>query len=152
MTPKLKLCAHCNQLKVIWKNDKGVRYCQPCWSMIKAQKTVPKVRSTAPIKKVSDKQQKKNTLYAIMREQFFKDPKNHLCKASLPGCQTRASDIHHLYSGANRGEHTLDFANVLPVCRSCHSYIHDKLTSDQAIALGLKKVKEHNNQPNTEIT
>lgn len=142
MTPKLKLCAHCNELKVIWKNDKGVRYCQPCWSMVKP-KSKEKLRPATPIKKVSDKQQKKNALYAIMREQFFKDPKNSLCKASLPGCQIRATDIHHLYSGADRGVHTLDFANVIPVCRNCHGYIHDKLSSDEAVALGLKKVNQH---------
>ena len=143
MTPKLKRCAHCNELKVIWKNDKGVRYCQSCWSMVKPKTKDKPSRPATPIKKISDKQQKKNALYAIMREQFFKDPKNHICKASLPGCQTRATDIPHLYSGADRSEHMLDFANVLAVCRSCHGHIHDVLTREEAIALGLKKVNRH---------
>jgi hypothetical protein len=141
MTPKLKPCAHCNELKIIWKNDKGKRYCQQCWSQVKPTSSKTTLRSVTPLKKFSDKQQKKNQLYAIMREQFFKSPKNHLCKANLPGCQTRATDVHHLYSGADRGDHMLDFANVIPVCRSCHGYIHDKLTREEAIALGLKKVK-----------
>lgn len=143
MTPKLKPCARCNELKVIWKNDKGVRYCQPCWSQVKSTKTPATSKPATPLKKVSDKQQKKKLLYSIMRTQFFEQPKNQVCKASLPGCQLRATDIHHLYSGADRGEHMLDFANVIPVCRNCHTLIHDKLTREEAIALGLKKVRLH---------
>ena len=63
---------------------------------------------------------------------------NKFCQANLPGCTGISSDVHHLYSGKDRDKYYLQINTWKAVCRSCHNYIHDHLSAEDAINLGLK--------------
>lgn len=47
-----------------------------------------------------------------------------MCKVSVAGCSTKATDVHHTYAGANRDAFYLVQSTWLPVCRNCHDWIH----------------------------
>ncbi len=137
--PKLKLCnGPCNSLKHIWKCEGSDRYCRDCWRLVSDK---PKLKPTAkrkPIAPRSSKQAKKDAAYKILRDIFMK---NHpMCEAKLPGCSSTATDIHHLYGGKDRSKYYLDSGTWRSICRPCHTFCHDKLSSEEAIELGLKLV------------
>lgn len=60
------------------------------------------------------------------------------CQANLSGCTGVSTDVHHLYSGKDRDKYYLQINTWKAVCRSCHNYIHDHLSTEDAINLGLK--------------
>ena len=134
---KKKICDSCETEQIIWKNHNGNKYCKQCW--LKENSTPLPKKSPKPIKPKSDKKSVQDQLYAVLRNKFFQDNNNKSCKARLNSCTLAASDVHHLYSGSSRSEHYLNVKEWIPVCRSCHSKIHDELTKDEAIALNLKK-------------
>jgi hypothetical protein len=68
----------------------------------------------------------------ILREKFLKH--NPFCKAAFPGCTLTATDVHHK---AGRGDHLLDDATFLAVCRKCHGRIETH--PEEAIALGFSE-------------
>lgn len=109
----------CHSLSVIWKRHKGKRYCQMCWNKHPDKNTKPSKKIT-PIKKISDKTEKLNKLYLVLRETFLRN--NLYCKAKLPNCQNFATDVHHM---AGRGVYLLDDSLFLPVCRICHGQIEE---------------------------
>jgi len=134
---KKKICDGCDTEQIIWKNHQGQRFCRSCWlrdNSAPLPKKLPK-----PIKPKSDKKSIQDQLYTVLRNKFFQDDNNKSCKARLEGCTLVASDVHHLYSGSSRSEHYLNVKEWIPVCRNCHTKIHDDLTKDEAIALNLKK-------------
>lgn len=134
---KLKLCSSCNKEQLIWRSKGKDKYCRQCWlrdNSAPLPKKLPK-----PIKPKSDKKSIQDQLYSVLRNKFFQDDNNKSCKARLEGCTLVASDVHHLYSGSSRSEHYLNVKEWIPVCRNCHTKIHDDLTKDEAIALNLKK-------------
>lgn len=127
MLTKQKICYGCKVLSWIWKNILGKPYCRKCaYEIIPPKKTKP----------VSKKRAKELKVYNKEREQFLID--KPYCGAKLPGCLSVATDIHHLFSGKNRGEHFLDTETWMGVCRNCHRVIHDELSEEDAKELGLK--------------
>lgn len=87
--------------------------------------------------KFSKKRLLKNVEYNKLRKEFFLKPGNEFCKARLPGCFVNATDVHHIESGSDREKSYLDVSTWVPVCRSCHNYIHDKLSTDDRGTMGL---------------
>ena len=115
---KLKTCSACQEEKVIWKNHEGNKYCQYCWSKIKSGES--EFKSLIP--KVSDKRAKKDAEYLKLRYKFLTE--HTMCKVSVAGCSTKATDVHHTYAGANRDAFYLVQSTWLPVCRNCHDWVH----------------------------
>ena len=124
---KLKKCAGCFQLKHIWKSHKKDKFCKECWYAIE------KPKSIAP---VSKKRQVAMDEYSKKRLAFLA---LHLtCQAKLVGCTGNSTDVHHLYSGKDRDKYYLNISTWKAVCRNCHNYIHDHLSAEEAIEMGLK--------------
>lgn len=141
MIVKKKLCNHCNTQQVIWKNHEGKRYCGRCWSALSVSTSPkPTVRqkklpSRSPKRKLDD------VTYLKQRKVFLSS--HPTCQANLPGmCSREATDIHHTFWGADRSKYFLDITTWKSVCRNCHGYIHDKLSSEEAIQLELKNYKQ----------
>ena len=124
---KLKKCAGCNELKHIWKSHGKDKLCQSCWYNIE------KPKSISP---VSTKRRVEMDTYSKLREAFLV-VKPH-CEAKLVDCTGKATDVHHLYSGKDRHKHYLQVGTWKAVCRNCHTYIHDHLSTEEAIEMGLK--------------
>jgi len=124
---KLKLCAGCEELKHIWKSHGKEKYCQSCWYNIE------KPKSISP---VSAKRRVEMDTYGRLREAFLVVKPS--CEAKLVGCTRTSTDVHHLYSGKDRDKHYLKVGTWKAVCRNCHTYIHDNLSADEAIEMGLK--------------
>ena len=128
---KLKVCSGCHEEKVIWKNHEGNKYCQYCWSKVKSGE--PEFKSLIP--KVSDKRAKKDAEYLKLRYKFLTE--HTMCKVSVAGCSTKATDVHHTRSGSDRNTYYLVQSTWLAVCRTCHSWIH--LNPEKARILGYLK-------------
>jgi hypothetical protein len=126
---KLKMCAGCNELKHIWKSHGKDKYCQSCWYSIE------KPKSISP---VSTKRRGEMDTYSKLREAFLV-VKPH-CEAKLVGCTGISTDVHHLYSGKDREKYYLQVGTYKAVCRSCHHQIHDVLSSEDLIELGLRRI------------
>ena len=118
MEKKLKLCNGCKELKVIWKNHEGNKYCQYCWNKVKSGD--PEHKSVIP--KVSAKKQKQDAEYSKLRTRFLTE--NPMCEIGVPGCTRNATDIHHTRSGSDRHIYYLVQSTFLATCRSCHLWIH----------------------------
>lgn len=86
------------------------------------------------IKKVSDKQAKKNALYSKQRKEHL--AKFPFCQLKLQGCEKVATEIHH---SQGRGESTNKAESFMSACHNCHSLLHDKMSAKEARELGLKK-------------
>lgn len=117
---KKKKCDKCDEVKLIWKNSGGKRYCQRCWSAHSAT-TMPK--PTARQKQIpprSSKRIKADAEYSLLRKKFLMD--YPLCKAHIPGiCTNLSTDVHHM--AGRIGSLYLDVDNWLAVCRACHMHI-----------------------------
>jgi len=112
ITPKLKTCAGCNELKHIWKSHGKEKYCKQCWYSIE------KPKSISP---VSAKRQVEMDEYSKRREAFL--IVNPHCKAKLQGCTAKATDVHH--KAGRVGDNYLKISTWLAVCRNCHRWIED---------------------------
>jgi len=112
ITPKLKTCAGCNELKHIWKSHGKEKYCKQCWYSIE------KPKSISP---VSAKRQVEMDTYGKLREAFL--IVNPHCKAKLQKCTAKATDVHH--KAGRIGENYLKIGTWLAVCRNCHRWIED---------------------------
>ena len=124
ITPKLKKCAGCNELKHIWKSHGKLKYCQPCWY------SIDKPKSISP---VSKKRRVEIDKYSQLREAFLL-AKPH-CEAKLQGCSGSSSDVHH--KAGRVGDNYLKIGTWLSVCRSCHRFIEDN--PDAAKELGFSE-------------
>lgn len=89
------------------------------------------------MKKKSSKRSKLDNQYLKQRKDYFLKPGNSICKARLPGCSLRATDIHHRNNGTDKIVDLLNESTWVSVCRNCHGYIHDKLSSEQREVLNL---------------
>lgn len=69
------------------------------------------------IRRVSLKRSKLLALYRAAATQYKKDSPTCAICASRP-----TQDVHHI---AGRGPYLLDQETWIPVCRPCHSWIHD---------------------------
>ncbi len=92
----------------------------------KPEKTPPKGKK--PIKKMSEKREDESKEYKELRLQFLKE--NPIC--IITGNQ--ATEIHHKYSGKDRGKYFLDTTTWLAVSRYAHEWIHEN--SKEARELG----------------
>ena len=110
ITPKLKKCAGCNELKHIWKSHGKEKYCQPCWYSIE------KPKSISP---VSKKKRVEIDKYSQLREVFLVAKPR--CEAKLVNCTGISTDVHH--KAGRVGENYLKVGTWLSVCRNCHSWI-----------------------------
>lgn len=118
MQVKQKKCNGCGELKHIWKRYNRELYCKDCWAKHPDKGKKP-LQSKKPISKKSSKKEKIDALYSVLRETYLKA--NPFCKAKLHGCQINATDVHHKKL---RGKYYLDESTFLPVCRTCHNFIH----------------------------
>ena len=125
---KLKKCAGCEQMKHIWKSHGKEKYCRECWYTIEKPKSISPVSKKRQVE--MDEYSKKRKAFLALKPQ---------CEAYLVGTCTRTStDVHHLYSGKDRDKYYLNISTWKAVCRNCHNYIHDHLSAEEAIELGLK--------------
>lgn len=124
ITPKLKKCAGCEQMKHIWKSHGKDKYCQPCWYSIE------KPKSISP---VSKKRQGEMDKYALLRNAFITAKPR--CEAKLVGCTGISTDVHHKVGRV--GDNYLKIGTWLSTCRSCHSWI--ELNSKEAKELGFSE-------------
>lgn len=86
-----------------------------------------------PIPQKSEKRKKVDAEYSKLKKQMMSE--SNKCEAGLAGCDKIAVDLHHV---AGRGkDKTVNRANLLRVCRSCHIFITDNPLT--AIDLGLSK-------------
>lgn len=109
MQPKLKLCAECGDLSLIYKTVGRDRYCKPCAMFLFPPK---------PVNKVSKKKKQEDKEYSRLRNIYLES--SPYCEAKLPGCAGVAGEVHHR---AGRGLSYLDVSTWIGLCRSCHSYI-----------------------------
>ena len=122
MKPQRKLCSECNLERFIWKNNKGNRYCKPCWLRIQTvtgkQNKPTLIRK--PIAHRSTKRAAQEREYSKLRKDFLLS--SQTCQAQLQNiCTTHATDIHHM---KGRIASLLTDTNFfLAVCRQCHTWI-----------------------------
>lgn len=136
LAPKKKLCSGCGEMTFIWKNVSGNKLCKQCATTGVAIKPTIKAK---PIPPRSQKRSKEERLYAAKRIIFIQE--HPMCEAHISGiCANYATDVHHLYWGSSRAKYFIDFDNVMAICRSCHDYIHTKLSSEEAISKGFRKI------------
>jgi len=118
---KKKVCDSCEKLTYIWKNYGGMRWCKQCWSRQQAKDGFKKP-TTSTIRHSSARRQKKDAEYSKLRKKYLTE--NALCKVKVKGCATHATDVHHTRGGSERDVYYLIQSTWLPVCRSCHNWIH----------------------------
>ena len=70
-----------------------------------------------PVKKVSDKQKKRNAEYQKTRLEYLNEHK--LCEV----CAKPATDIHHVQGRV--GDNLTDTSKFMAVCRGCHTFIEN---------------------------
>lgn len=75
------------------------------------------------IPRVSTKRAKKDAEYGKLRERYLTE--NSLCKVNVRGCMHFATDVHHTRNGSDRDVYYLIQSTWLPVCRVCHSWVHE---------------------------
>jgi AMMECR1 domain-containing protein len=124
ITPKLKKCAGCSQLKHIWKSHKKDKYCKECWY------TIEKPKSISP---VSEKRRVEMDEYSKKRLAFLSLHQH--CQAHLVGCTGTSTDVHH--KAGRVGDNYLNMNTWLAVCRDCHTYIETH--PEEAKELGLSE-------------
>jgi len=73
----------------------------------------------SPLKKRSKKRTKQEAEYSKRRLLYLED--NPFCKARLPKCSLKATDIHH--KKGRIGEDLNDVHFWIGLCRSCHTWI-----------------------------
>jgi hypothetical protein len=129
---KLKICTGCQEPSYIYKSEgKSDKFCKLCWF----KKEKPK--AIAP---VSKKKKEEMDIYSKLRTGFLII--NPHCQVKLPGCTIRATDVHHLYSGRDREKYYLKTTTWKSSCRTCHSVLHNELSSEEAVSLGLKLIDD----------
>ena len=119
-------CKKCGEYcKVYWQRTEDGGLCKSCSK-----------QSTKPLSKRSKKKVQDDLEYSKLRKDYLS--KHPICEVKLPGCSIVSTDIHHTYSGTNKQKYYLDTTTWKAACRACHTFIHDKLSSDDARELNLK--------------
>lgn len=84
MKIKKKLCdGLCGELRVIWKNHQGKRYCRSCWSAHENEKRSYKPTRQKRLPSRSPKRVKEEAEYSKKRVPFLE--KHSRCQAHLTG-------------------------------------------------------------------
>jgi hypothetical protein len=120
MQAKPKQCAGCEELKPIWKNHLGKKYCKDCWYRVEVPKTPS---SKKPLKPVSDKKDVLDVLYSKLRKEFLNKPENATCFAKLPCCQGGFKEELTVHHTKGRGRYYLDTKTWIALCMSCHQWV-----------------------------
>jgi hypothetical protein len=131
---KLKQCAGCGEMRPIWKNDAGHRYCKNCWFKKEPPKFESKSRVLNP---KSPKRAVLDQLYARLRLEFLTE--HPFCKAHLNGCTVKSTDIHHK---KGRGKHYLEKQTWLSVCRNCHDWIEKHPIEAKDLGFSMSRLGE----------
>lgn len=68
----------------------------------------------------------------LRKAKLLQQPLCELCLAK--GIVTPAIDVHHIdsfmnYTGTDRLKYAFNFANLMSICKECHSLIHRKINS-----------------------
>lgn len=140
MQVKLKKCNGCEEDKLIWKRHEGQKYCKDCYYRLNL-KDKPSKKPNKPLSKKSSKQAKLDAAYSIIRESFLKS--HPFCKAKLPGCQLKSTDVHHM---AGRGIYMLDTTLFFPVCRICHNQIEGNPIMAKEMGFSMSRDEIRNSQ------
>lgn len=112
VTPKLKKCAGCEQMKHIWKSHGKEKYCQQCWYSMEKPKSISPVSAKRRVE--MDEYSKKRTAFLIVKPR---------CEAHLVGCTSISTDVHH--KAGRVGDNYLKVSTWLAVCRNCHKWIEE---------------------------
>jgi hypothetical protein len=130
---KLKKCAGCSQEKVIWKAHGKEKYCKECW--LSQSPAKPLAKPTSKPNAVSQKMKQTMSVYEKKRVAFL--ALHQYCQASLPDCNARATDVHHM---AGRGENHNNMDTWLAVCRTCHQWIETNPAKARAMGFSLSRL------------
>jgi len=130
ITPKLKKCAGCEQMKHIWKSHGKEKFCKECWYNIE------KPKSISP---VSVKRRVEMDTYGKLREAFLV-VKPH-CEAKLQECTAKATDVHH--KAGRTGDNYLKIGTWLAVCRSCHRWIENNPEAAKELNLSESRLNDN---------
>lgn len=140
MIQKLKLCAGCDELKPIWKNFEGNKFCKNCW----AKKSYKNIKPAAQyrLKPVSDKKRAEDVLYSRLRKEFLDKPENATCKAKLPGCMGVFKQDLTVHHRKGRGKYYLDASTWIPLCLSCHEWVETHPKEAREMGLSGSKIAD----------
>jgi hypothetical protein len=131
---KQKLCSRCEDLKFIWKNDAGNKYCKECWMIIKSSNADKKQKVYKPIAQRSSKRIKEDKEYSLLRMKYLTT--HPLCEAKIPNvCKVHSTDVHHTHSGSDRSTSYLKDDTWKAVCRNCHNWIHNHPKESRELGL-----------------
>ncbi len=130
-----KMCDGCGELRPIWKNKEGKRYCKQCWS---AHSVTTKIKPTQKrISPRSPKRSKQEAEYSKLRKEFL--TKHPMCQAHLPQVCTQVStDVHHMKGRI--GDLLLDQAHWLSVCRGCHYWIEMRPQAAKELGFSINRL------------
>lgn len=122
---KLKICKGCNKSKIIWKSHKSDEFCQICWNKHpdKTNNVKPTTKKQKRIPPRSAKRVVANLLYLKQRSIFL--GQHEMCEVRFPGCTNQATQVHHVYAGADRNKYFLDESTWKATCHTCHQHIHN---------------------------
>lgn len=137
MIGKPKQCAACGELKSIWKNHLGEKYCKDCWYK-KAPVSFPKQRT--PINPKSDKKAVEDKIYSKLRKLFLE--RYPYCQARLDGCTAVSTDVHHK---KGRGEEYLNQDTWLSTCRTCHDWIEKHPIEAKELGFSINRLVKNEN-------
>lgn len=84
-----------------------------------------------PIKPISDKQKVRLIAYNKLRLEYMNN--NPLCEVMFDCCTKYATEIHH--KSSRIGDNL--FKHFVATCRSCHRHLHDFISLEEGIELGL---------------
>ena len=122
-------CANCYQVKPIWKNDRGNRFCKACWLKISS--------TTKAIPKRSPKKIKLDYNYSKVRMNFLSQ--HPLCQAKIYGlCTNTATEIHH--KKGREGELLINPEFFLSVCRQCHEWIENNPNLSKDLGFSISRI------------
>lgn len=109
-------------------------YCATHNAMLRKQaKQAKQVKIVSAPRKVSAKQAQNLQDYGVLSRAYKAEHPE--CEVRLPGiCDGMTTDCHHR---AGRGSNLLDASTFIAVCRSCHNYIHDKMSAEERRERGL---------------
>lgn len=99
----------------------------------KEARNAAKVKVVHQVRKVSAKQAKNLQDYGVL-SRIYKS-QHPECEVRIEGvCDGMTTDVHHR---AGRGNNLLDASTFIASCRSCHNYIHDKMSAEERREKGL---------------
>jgi hypothetical protein len=136
MKLKTRPCDRCGNIRPVWKNIEGKKYCKACALVFTVKKT--------KIKSISQKQKKITTAYLQQRLLFLAHPKNRTCKAKLQGCTGLDPETMTIHHSRGRGVYMLDESTWIPLCGNCHRWVEDHPEEARKIGLTESRINKTN--------